>query len=83
MNKISNILERLNKEFPPKENQDICCGIVYINDNYVDNKNDSFKLAIRIWINKKIMDDFCLDDENELDDIDKLVNDIKHLIKEN
>lgn len=73
MNTIKNILERLNEEFPPKSE---CSNALF----YTELSN--CKIGLHLWINQNEFRSFYLDDKAELDDLDKLVNDIKNLIKE-
>lgn len=66
---IKEILERLNTEFPPREN---CSNYITINNN---------TLNLGIHYNDDIYN-FYIDDEEEFNDMDKLVNDIRSLLDE-
>lgn len=66
--KIKQILEILNDNFPPKEG---CSNAIFYT------KESNCNIGLMIWISKDELRNFYLDYEEELDDIYKLVEDIK------
>jgi hypothetical protein len=71
--KVKQILEKLHNSFPPKEG---CSNAILYTDK------SSCMLGLMVWVTREKFMNIYLDSEDELDNMDKLIEDIKAIAAE-